>query len=56
MAIPSNLAGTPSLSLNTFTLNGLPLNIQIEGPKFSEALIYRLASFIEQNYKEKKDV
>lgn len=56
MAIPSNLAGTPSLSLNTFTLNGLPLNIQIEGPKFSEALIYRLAYFIEQNYKEKKDV
>lgn len=56
MAIPSNLAGTPSLSLNTFTLNGLPLNIQIEGPKFSEALIYRLAHYIEKNYKEKKDV
>lgn len=50
LTIPVNMAGLPGMSLPIgFSKNNLPIGMQIIGNKFDEALIYKLASFIEQN-------
>lgn len=52
LTIPINMAGNPSMSLPVgFGSNGLPIGMMIAGPKFGEALIYKLASFIEKEIK-----
>jgi aspartyl-tRNA(Asn)/glutamyl-tRNA(Gln) amidotransferase subunit A len=52
LTIPINMAGLPSLSLPIgFGSNGLPVGMMIAGPKFGEALIYQLASFVENELK-----
>jgi aspartyl-tRNA(Asn)/glutamyl-tRNA(Gln) amidotransferase subunit A len=46
---PFNVTGSPALSVPAgFSKPGLPLSIQIVGPPFSEALIYRVAHAYEQ--------
>ena len=50
LTIPVNMAGLPGMSLPIgFSKDNLPIGMQIIGNKFDEALIYKLASFIEQN-------
>jgi aspartyl-tRNA(Asn)/glutamyl-tRNA(Gln) amidotransferase subunit A len=52
LTIPINMAGNPSMSLPVgFGNNGLPIGMMIAGPKFGEALIYKLASFVEKELK-----
>ena len=49
LTIPASLAGLPSMSLPIgFDNNGMPIGMQIIGPKFDEATIYKLASSIEK--------
>ena len=49
LTIPVNMAGLPGMSLPIgFGTNKLPIGMQIIGPKFGEASIYKLASFIEK--------
>ncbi|MFA5407654.1 MAG: Asp-tRNA(Asn)/Glu-tRNA(Gln) amidotransferase subunit GatA [Bacilli bacterium] len=49
LTIPVNMAGLPAMSLPIgFGNNNMPIGMQIIGPKFDEANIYRLASFIEK--------
>jgi aspartyl-tRNA(Asn)/glutamyl-tRNA(Gln) amidotransferase subunit A len=46
----SSIAGLPGISLNCgFTQEGLPVGLQIIGPRFSEELILKLAEFYEKN-------
>ncbi len=48
LTIPVNMAGLPSMSLPIgFSSKHLPIGMQIIGDKFNEAVIYKLASFIE---------
>ena len=48
LTIPVNLAGLPGMSLPIgYSKDNLPIGMQIIGNKFDEALIYKLASFIE---------
>lgn len=52
LTIPVNMAGLPGMSLPIgFGSNDLPIGLQIIGNRFDEANIYKLASFIESNYK-----
>lgn len=52
LTIPVNMAGLPGMNLPiAFGKNGMPVGMQIIGPKFGEAVIYKLASFIEQEIK-----
>ena len=52
LTIPVNMAGLPSMSLPIgFGSNNLPIGMQIIGNKFAEAVIYKLASFIEKEIK-----
>lgn len=52
LTIPVNMAGLPGMNLPiAFGKNGMPIGMQIIGPKFGEAVIYKLASFIEQELK-----
>jgi len=47
----SSIAGLPGISLNCgFTQEGLPVGLQIIGPRFSEELILELAEFYEKNF------
>jgi aspartyl-tRNA(Asn)/glutamyl-tRNA(Gln) amidotransferase subunit A len=49
LTIPVNMAGLPGMSLPIgFGKNGMPIGMQIIGPKFGEATIYKLAAFIEK--------
>jgi aspartyl-tRNA(Asn)/glutamyl-tRNA(Gln) amidotransferase subunit A len=49
LTIPINMAGLPSMSLPIgFGKNGLPIGMMIASNKFEEAIIYKLASFIEK--------
>ncbi len=46
----SSLAGLPGISLNCgFSQEGLPVGLQIIGPRFSEELILKLAEIYEKN-------
>lgn len=50
LTIPMNLAGIPSLALPYGqTTEGLPLGFQIVGPRYSEELIYKVASAFEKH-------
>jgi aspartyl-tRNA(Asn)/glutamyl-tRNA(Gln) amidotransferase subunit A len=49
LTIPANMAGLPALSLPIG--NDKPIGLQIIGNMFDEKTIYRLASFIEKNFK-----
>jgi aspartyl-tRNA(Asn)/glutamyl-tRNA(Gln) amidotransferase subunit A len=52
LTIPVNMAGLPGMSMPIgFGSNDLPIGLQIIGNRFDEANIYKLASFIESNYK-----
>lgn len=49
LTIPVNMAGLPAMSLPVGDKR--PIGLQIIGNKFDEKTIYKLASFIEKNYK-----
>lgn len=49
LTIPVNMAGLPGISMPIgFSGNHLPIGMQIIGNRFDEAVIYKLASFIEK--------
>ncbi len=49
LTIPVNMAGLPGMSLPIgFGKNGMPIGMQIIGSKFDEAVMYKLAAFIEK--------
>ena len=49
LSIPVNMAGLPGMSIPIgFSENKLPIGMQIIGNKWDEAVIYKLASFIEK--------
>jgi aspartyl-tRNA(Asn)/glutamyl-tRNA(Gln) amidotransferase subunit A len=51
LTIPVNMAGLPGMSIPVgFGTNKLPMGMQIIGKKFDEATMYKLASYIEENY------
>lgn len=50
LTIPVNMAGLPAMSLPVGT-NASPIGLQIIGNMFDEKTIYKLAGFIEKNYK-----
>lgn len=53
--IPCNLAGLPGISIPCgYDSKGLPIGLQILAPHFNEEKIFKLAYFIEQNYKFEK--
>ena len=45
---PANLAGIPSLNIPCGFTNGLPVGMQIIGPRFSEELLFRIGYAYEQ--------
>lgn len=49
LTIPANIAGLPAMSLPIGNTN--PIGLQIIGNMYDEKTIYKLASFIESNYK-----
>lgn len=52
LTIPVNMAGLPGMSIPVgFGTNNLPIGMQIIGKKFDEVTMYKLASFIEENFK-----
>jgi aspartyl-tRNA(Asn)/glutamyl-tRNA(Gln) amidotransferase subunit A len=54
---PASLAGIPALSIPIGrSSEGLPLAAQLLGPHFSEALLLKLAHYIEVNWGERKSV
>ena len=49
--MPVNIAGLPAISVPVGTdSKTLPIGMQIIGKKFDEATMYKLASYIEDNY------
>lgn len=47
LTIPVNLAGLPGLSIPAGFVEGLPVGLQLIGPKYSEETIYQVASAFE---------
>ncbi len=47
--VTANLAGIPAISLPCGFANGLPIGLQLLGPHFSEGLLLRVSSAIEQD-------
>ncbi|HEL2051771.1 TPA: Asp-tRNA(Asn)/Glu-tRNA(Gln) amidotransferase subunit GatA [Streptococcus suis] len=47
LTIPVNLAGLPSLSIPAGFVEGLPVGLQLIGPKYSEETIYQVAAAFE---------
>ena len=45
------MGGFPSLSLPVGLIDNLPIGMQIMAKHFNEATIYKLASFIEKEFK-----
>ena len=54
LVMHANMGGFPSLSLPVGLIDKMPIGMQIMGKQFDEALIYKLASFIEKEFKEEK--
>lgn len=51
LTIPVNMAGLPGMSIPVgYGSNNLPIGMQIIGNKFDEAIMYKFASFIEDNF------
>ena len=49
LTVPANHAGIPGLSLpGGFAADGLPIGLQLLGPDFSEAVLFRIARALEQ--------
>uniref|UniRef100_A0A831Z250 Glutamyl-tRNA(Gln) amidotransferase subunit A n=1 Tax=candidate division WWE3 bacterium TaxID=2053526 RepID=A0A831Z250_UNCKA len=46
--IPANLAGLPGLSVPAGMIEGLPVGVQLIGPKFSENLLFEVGEAIEK--------
>lgn len=51
LTIPANMAGLPAMSLPIGLVNNLPVGMHIIANKYDEAIIYKLASFIENKLK-----
>lgn len=47
LTIPVNLAGLPGISIPAGFVEGLPVGLQLIGPKYSEATIYQVAAAFE---------
>lgn len=47
LTIPVNLAGLPAISIPAGFSQGLPIGLQLIGPKFSESMIYQAAAAFE---------
>ncbi|MCS4488893.1 Asp-tRNA(Asn)/Glu-tRNA(Gln) amidotransferase subunit GatA [Streptococcus sciuri] len=47
LTIPVNLAGLPGISIPAGFVEGLPVGLQLIGPKYSESTIYQVASAFE---------
>lgn len=47
LTIPVNLAGLPGISLPSGFVDGLPVGLQLIGPKYSEEIIYQAAAAFE---------
>ncbi|TWS94912.1 Asp-tRNA(Asn)/Glu-tRNA(Gln) amidotransferase subunit GatA [Streptococcus sp. sy018] len=47
LTIPVNLAGLPAISIPSGFVQGLPVGLQLIGPKYSEAIIYQVAAAFE---------
>lgn len=47
LTIPVNLAGLPGLSIPAGFVEGLPVGLQLIGPKYSEETIYQVAAAFE---------
>lgn len=47
LTIPVNLAGLPAISIPSGFVNGLPVGLQLIGPKYSEEVIYQVAAAFE---------
>ena len=47
LTIPVNLAGLPGISIPAGFVEGLPVGLQLIGPKYSESTIYQAASAFE---------
>lgn len=47
LTIPVNLAGLPAISIPSGFVDGLPVGLQLIGPKYSEETIYQVASAFE---------
>lgn len=52
LTIPANLSGLPAISIPIGYVDKLPVGLQIMSGMNKEDEIYRLASYIEKNYKE----
>jgi len=46
--VPVNLANLPAISVPAGEVDGLPVGLQLIGPKFGEETIIRAASAVEQ--------
>ena len=51
LVMHANMGGFPSLSLPVGLIDKLPIGMQIMAKHFNEATIYKLASFIEKEFK-----
>lgn len=47
LTIPVNLAGLPAISIPSGFVNGLPVGLQLIGPKYGEEVIYQVAAAFE---------
>lgn len=47
LSIPANLAGLPGISIPSGFVDGLPVGLQLIGPKYSEETIYQAAAAFE---------
>lgn len=47
LTIPVNLAGLPAISIPAGFVDGLPVGLQLIGPKYAEAVIYQAAAAFE---------
>lgn len=58
LTIPVNLAGLPGISIPAGFVEGLPVGLQLIGPKYSESTIYQAASAFEAttNYHKQQPI
>ncbi|MEW6854843.1 amidase family protein, partial [Streptococcus iniae] len=47
LTIPVNLAGLPGISIPSGFVDGLPVGLQLIGPKYSEETVYQAAAAFE---------